>query len=143
MDRSTISSPSLTSLTRAEAEQLEDQWNQVFWNIHSKDMQSHHSVLYTAPGRALEISISNIGLTLSGQDRGESSKAISGDSEYEFFYSLNPESTHRFLTQLRIKDGIKAPLEMILQKNFGTNDGTARFTSFCKNIGVEYTFFSC
>lgn len=75
-------------------------------------------------------------LTLSGQDLGGFVEDTFGDSDYEYWYSLNEQDTKKFF-ELICKTG--TPQEA-LKANFSGIDGCSRFREYCKNNGIECEF---
>ena len=67
---------------------------------------------------------------------------MTGDDEYEFFYELDEDNTHRFLARLRIEYGLEDELIDLLKKAFGSDDGTTLFTKFCKKNRVNHRLIS-
>ena len=76
------------------------------------------------------------------EDYGKECESINGKNEYEFSYSLDEECTHRFLVQLRMKNGIDNSLEYILKQEFGKDQGPNIFKNFCDEISVFTQFYS-
>ena len=129
-------------VTRAIAERTEDNWNEPFWEMHKVDMQDAEYKLYSSAKRSLYIVIKNNMLTFKGEDFGPQCRKINGKDDYEFYYSLDEDSTHRFLVQLRIADKSSSSLSSLLKTYFGTSSGSTRFTQFCDAVNVPYRFNS-
>lgn len=129
-------------VNRKYAEQLEDNWNETFWELLKKDLPNGSYSLYFSDFRSLKVSMADGQLTFSGSDYGKECEAMNGKDEYEFHYSLDEENTYILLIQLRNKYGIRYKLETVLKKEFGDADGSVRFEQLCKEHGITYKFFS-
>ncbi len=128
---------------RKQAERLEENWNEPFYNKVNSDLQDASYELFSDKGRHLEICLTDCKLVFSGHDLGELCKNFVGDGEYEFFYSLDEEATYFLLMKLRMKHGIRMQLAAILKVEFGAEDGAVRFAELCKSLGIEPGFHSC
>ena len=67
---------------------------------------------------------------------------MTGDDEYEFFYEMDEDNTHRFLAKLRIEYGLEDELIELLKKAFDSDNGTTLFTEFCKRNHIKYRLIS-
>ena len=129
-------------LPRKDAERMEDNWAEPFWATHDHDLTDADYTLFSSPERALSIQVQEGKLTFSGHDFGETCKSINGKDEYEFWYNLDEDNTHRLLVQLRMKHNLRNRLSTILKNEFGSDDGSVKFRAFCDEIGVECQFDS-
>ena len=130
-------------LPRKQAERLEENWNEPFYDKVDNDLQDASYELFSSESRHLEFHVTEHKLELCGHDLGELCRRFGEDGEYEFFYSLDVEATHFLLIQLRMKHGIRKRLVTILKEEFGVEDGAVRFVELCKNFGIEPGFHSC
>lgn len=129
-------------ISRKDAERIEDNWAEPFWEMHEQDLSDASYDIFHSERRSLSIRISNGELTFSGEDWGKECESINGKDEYEFYYSLDADSTHRLLVQLRMKHGRRLKLSTIFKKEFGSDDGSVKFKAYCDEIGVDARFFS-
>ncbi len=129
------------SINRIEAEKMEDAWNRGFWQLHAADMADGNYYVYTSRKRSIKIRLAGGQLTLACEDYGPEARVMTGGNEYEFYYELDEDSTHRFLARLRIEYGLNTKLAILLRDVFGTDDGTTRFTNFCMKNSIEPRFF--
>jgi len=129
-------------ITRKMAERIEDNWAELFWEAHNNDMTDSEYELFSSSTRHFSIAISNNKLTFVGHDLSKDCESINGKDEYEFWYSLNEDETHRFLVQLRLKHNLQYKLSAILKNEFGYKDGSLKFKEFCEAIEVKFTFNS-
>lgn len=129
-------------LPRKQAERLEENWSEPFYNKLDDDLQDAVYEVFSDVGRHLEIRVTDRKIIFSGHDLGELG-STSEDGEYEFFYSLDAESAYFLLTQLRMKHGIRKRLATILKVEFGVEGGVVRFAEMCKSLGIEPGFHSC
>lgn len=131
---------------RKEAERIEDNWAEPFWAVHELDLSDAVYELYASKNRDFSIHIKDGELTFNGEyfgdSCGEDCKAMNGKQDYEFHYSLDADSTHRFLTQLRLKHGTRNKLSTILKNEFGCADGSVKFKKYCDEIGVYVRLIS-
>ena len=132
----------IREIPRKEAELLEDIWNKPFWNCHEQDMQTGTYCVFDTPTRWINLKITGDSIVLECEDFGPGCEIISGRDGYEFSYTLKGDDAHRFLVQFRIAHGIEAPLEDLLKKEFGCDNGTVLFEQFCKKHKLDYQFFS-
>ena len=92
---------------------------------------------------SIEIRVQDGCIRISGQDFGSVCKSMTGDSEYEFFYSLDEENTKRFLLVLRERYGLKKSLRQVLKEEFGDYWNSDSFRDICMFNGIQYQFYSC
>lgn len=133
---------SAVHVTREYAERTEENWNEPFWNMHIQDIKDCEYKLYSSDKKTTYIVIKNKQLTFRGEEYGPQCYKINGEDEYEFFYSLDENNTHRFLAQLRIATKPDISLERLLKTYFGVSAGSTRFTQFCDAVNVIYKYFS-
>lgn len=110
--------------------------------LHKKDIANDRYEVYDSSDRHIEFKVYNKELTLACEDFGDDCKFISGKDEYEFYYSLDEENTHRFLTRLRIVYGCEKPIGELLKEVFGCDDGTVKFTNFCEEQNIITEFYA-
>lgn len=110
--------------------------------IYNKDIANGRYVVYDSPDRHMEFRIHNKELMLACEDFGDDCKFINGKDEYEFYYSLDEENTHRFLACLRIAYGCEKPIGELLQEVFGCDDGTVKFFNFCNEQDIATDFYA-
>lgn len=108
-------------LTRKEAETLEERWYDLFLSAVESDLQDGTYPLFTGAGQNLSITLEQYGLT------------FRNDRES---IALNEDDTYIFLSQLRMMQGIYAPLGQILMQTFGNANGEAMFRSICAQLGI-------
>ena len=77
-------------------------------------------------------------LTLSCQDLGPAVETFFGDSDYEYWYSFTKEDTEKLFQKLNAADH---PAEALLER-FSGESGTRKLTEYCREHGIEYSFFS-
>ena len=129
-------------IERLAAERMEDEWNSSFWERHENDIADGNYGVYSSKRRSIDFRISNKKLTLACEDFGPECSSMTGDDEYEFFYELDEDATHRFLCRLRIEYGLTSELKELLKEAFGSDDGTTRFTKFCKENRIKHKLIS-
>lgn len=135
-------SPNIRQLERKVAEKMEDIWEEPFWEMHKQDIVDGIYEIFSSPRRYITFKIHNEELIVACEDFGDECKSINGKDEYEFYYELDNENTHRFLTRLRIVYGYEKPIADLLKKIFGYDNGTIRFVNFCKKQHIITTFYS-
>lgn len=129
-------------IPRHEAELLEDIWNKAFWDCHKYDMRDDSYTIFGSERRQIDIKIKERHFVLHCEDYGDSCKNINGKDEYQFAYTLDYDNSERLLVQLRMKHGIDMELADIFIKEFGSDNGTVLFEKACKELGVQYKFYS-
>ena len=127
---------------RLYAEHLEDSWADPYGDVLLFDLQDKNYNLHSSTSRSLGISIVSNTLRFTGEDFGEECLHLHGTREYEFHYTLDEERTYQFFLRLRKKYGVQESLDNILKDAFGGDDGSIRFTSFCKRNKIEYAQWS-
>ena len=123
-------------ISRKDAERIEDNWAEPFWATHELDLADADYDIYSSESRHLSVHIKDGALDFMGKDSGEASRKINGTDAYEFHYKLNADAADRFLVQMRMKYGHRNRLITILKKEFGTDDGSERFKSFCEEFEI-------
>ena len=83
-------------------------------------------------------SLSDGVLTISGHDLGYLVEEAWGDSDYEYWYSLDRENTDRLL---RVIHGEQDPQEALLRE-FSGEAGCRKLVEICKKHGIRYSFDS-
>ena len=119
------------AISRKEAERLEDNWAEPFWDVHELDLSDAICELFKTEGVYLFTTLQNGELLFTG-DMTEDGLTR------EVVYQLDPDNTHRFLVQLRLKHGTRNKLSTILKKEFSREDGAENFLAFCREHGISY-----
>ncbi|MBQ5656586.1 MAG: hypothetical protein IIV14_04040, partial [Bacteroidaceae bacterium] len=122
-------------ISRKEAERIEDNWAEPFWDVHALDLSDASYELYNESDGYIFIEIKDG--VLSFNDEFLNPPDPSTGFHSDIYYTLNTDDTHRFLVQLRLKHGIRNKLSTILKKEFGYSDGPQKFNAFCNEIGVQ------
>ena len=130
------------NITRAEAEELEESWSQVFWDKCEADLENMKCTLVDEDTKSAKVIIEDGQMKFEGYDVGLGCNIITGGDEYRYFVGLDYDETYEFVTQLRMKDGIEATLEEILKKNFDGTEAFSKFMEFCKEHNIKYVFYS-
>lgn len=130
------------TISRKVAEGLEDDWNKVFWRKLELDKKDRTCKLFSAKEVSLYISIDNEKLTFHGEHFGSDCVDFGGKDEFEYHYPLDKDNTTRLLTKLRMKYGFEKDLEEIILGEFGTEEGSMRFRSFCERNYIVMGSFS-
>lgn len=78
-------------------------------------------------------------LTVEGQDLGDVPKEWFGSDEFEYFYNFDESSTEK-LFQL-LSGGQEDPVTE-LRRRFSGMDGCRNLSTFCKENGIRYQYFS-
>lgn len=133
-----MKSEKAVSISRKDAERIEDEWNAPFWESHQKDLEDASYHIFSSASRSLTVSISEKQLTFRGNAYGKECQVINGKDEYEFYHSLNEDDTIFFLAKLRLKYGINVGLKTILENEFGHDVGSVYFTNLCDEMGIKY-----
>lgn len=107
-----------------------------------QDMTDDRYDVYISADRHIEFKIFRKKLVLACEDYGEECRRISGKDEYEFYYSLDEENTHRFLARLRIVYGCEKTIGELLEEVFGCDDGTIKFADFCEEQNIKTDFYA-
>jgi len=121
---------------------LKNTGDETFGELHKKDVVNGIYNVYSSASRCIDFKIYNKKLLLACEDYGEECRSISGKDEYEFYYSLDEENTHRFLTRLRIVYGCEKPIGELLKEVFGCDDGTVKFANFCEEQNIITEFYA-
>lgn len=77
-------------------------------------------------------------LTISGHDLGGLVEDAWGDSDYEYWYSLDRENTGKLLLVIH---GEEDPQEAVLRE-FSGEGGCRKLVEICKKHGIQYRFDS-
>lgn len=110
------------ALTRKEAESLEEKWYDIFLAAVEMDLQDCTYPLFTGAQQKLTLAISNYQITL---------------QENDMTIILSEDDSYQFLTQLRLRFGIEAPLGQILMQSFGNEHGAMLFRNLCTQLGLQ------
>ena len=84
------------------------------------------------------VSLTDGKLTFSGQDLGDFVEETWGDSDYEYWYSLDEANTEKLFSVIH---GEQNP-EAALLKEFSGEGGCRRLREICDSKGIQYEFFS-
>lgn len=124
------------SITRKEAERIEDNWAEPFWAVHELDLSDAAIEIYRGETQFLFVEIKDGEILF----RGEFNEATAtGVPTQEIAYSMDRDNSHRLLVQLRLKNGTRNKLSTVFKKEFGFDGGAESFVAFCKDHGIEYT----
>ncbi len=77
-------------------------------------------------------------LTFSGQDLGPYVEQVWGDSDYEYWYSLDRENTGKLLSAIH---GEQDPQAALLRE-FSGEGGCRKLRQTCEGNGIRYNFHS-
>ncbi len=111
-------------LPRKEAERMEDNWAEPFWEAIGRDLSDGEYGL-TAPDGSQSAGIRLCGGRLS---------FLAGEGAPGGF-CLDEENTRRFLAQLRLRHPLRHKLGTILQNEFG-DGGLEKIRAFCTEHGI-------
>lgn len=120
------------SITRKEAERIEDNWAEPFWTVHELDLSDATYEVYRSDTTFLYVEIKNGEILFRG-DLTENSQF-----DRELAYHMDRDNSHRLLVQLRLKNGTRNKLSTIFKNEFGNEDGAMSFIEFCKEHYVEF-----
>ena len=130
-------------IPRKQAERLEENWNEPFWEKLEDDLKEGGYKLFSSPSRVLWIGIADRKLTLLRRDFSEECNGMILDGEYEFFYTLDEKDTYTLLKKLRLKHGLRKKLNTVLCAEFGVEDGYVKLKELCDSLEIVPGFFSC
>lgn len=137
-----INKENCETISRKEAEAIEDEWNKPFWECHHRDLQAGTYTISNTKDRHVAIKIKNGLLTLDGEDFGSACEAINGTDEYEYHISFDDDNTHRLLVQLRMEYGTDMSLRDVFLSAFGTGTPSSALMYYCNTHSVEYSFIN-
>ena len=129
-------------ITRAEAEELEEGWSQIFWDKCEADLDDCECILIDEETQSAKIIIEDGQMKFEGYDVGLGCNIITGGDEYRYFVGLDYDETYEFVCQLRMKGGIDASFEELLTTYFGVSEAFSKFMEFCKDHNIKYVFYS-
>ena len=123
----------LPTLTRREAEQLEERWNQSFWALLQQDAADGDYLLLDTPQQRLRVQLQNGALTYTQYTQSDA-----GAYTPTWQHRLSQADTRTFLRELRLRYPLRYQLGDLLRKSFSGDDGggVASFQIFCSEIGV-------
>ena len=124
------------AISRKEAERIEDNWAEPFWAVHELDLSDAAYELYNDNNHNLFINIKDGELLFKEELSDETAPAGDDAASQSVHYHLDPEATHRLLTQLRLKHSTRNKLSTIFKNEFAFDDGSERFINYCNEIGV-------
>lgn len=124
------------SITRKEAERIEDNWAEPFWAVHELDLSDATIEIYRGETQFLFVEIKDGEILF----RGEFNEATAtGVLTQEIAYSMDRDNSHRLLVQLRLKNGTRNKLSTVFKKEFGFDGGAETFIAFCKDHHISFT----
>jgi len=87
------------------------------------------------------LSIEDDCLLIQGQDSGIVVEEVWGDSDYEYWYCFDKNSTEK-LRKLLLKSDVKSNtyFVLVIQKEFSGVNGCALLREFCEANGIDYKF---
>ena len=118
-------------ISRKEAERIEDNWAEPFWEVHELDLSDAIYELYKTEERYLFATIQKGEFFFTGEFTEDGLTR-------QLVYQADSNNTHRLLVQLRLKHGTRNKLSTILKKAFGREEGLEDFFLLCKEHGIEY-----
>lgn len=77
-------------------------------------------------------------LIISGDDIGDSVQELWQDDDYEYWYELGKEETHKLL---EVIGGLDDP-ENSIKKEFSGTEGCEKFRKVCEENHIQYGFYS-
>ncbi len=82
-------------------------------------------------------------LRFDGQDIGKYVEGVSGSSEYEYFYNIEPAEANKFYEIFMLNDGDHAGLLGAIKKDFGVNKAFTLFGEFMLAHNIKHERFIC
>ncbi len=129
-------------ISRREAEELEEEWNQIFWDVCEGDLEGFSCLLEDEDNKYASIKAEDGKITFEGHDVGLGCNIITGGDEYRYFVTLDYDDAFDFMCHLRAKGGVTKPVEDLILENFEGQDAFAKFMEFCKTEEIKYVFYS-
>ena len=86
----------------------------------------------------VKATIANGQLTLSGQDLGPVVESFWGDSDYEYWYTLDKDNTAKLISAIHGEEDVQGSL----LREFSGESGCKRLRDICEQNGIQYQFFS-
>lgn len=123
---------------RKFAENIEDIWNQEFWDVIENDIKARRVSLLSNTKCSFVISISDKCMCFEGKEFGAECEEFFGKDEIEFYYKLDEDGTYRILSLLRMRYGKNNTLEDILKEEFAVENGGNHFTDYCEINCISY-----
>ncbi len=109
----------------------------VSWN---RDLEDGEYGLFASEAGSRAIRLTDDSVVFVGEDRGPASQAAHGKDPYPFRCNLGEEAGRHLLVQLRRKHGLDKDLGELLLEEFGGENSTERFQTFCKENGMVIRF---
>lgn len=81
-------------------------------------------------------------LFFDGYDSGRRVEELTGDSDVEYTYSINPEEVKKLYPLLGVRQNDKRSLLTVIQSRFNTNKAYTDFGRFMEDNQVEYEGFT-
>ena len=111
------------SLTRKEAESLQEKWYDLFLQAVEQDLADGSYPLFSTPMQQFTITIANACLHFTAVENGITDDMV-----------LNPDDTYQLLSQLRASYNTATPLAQILLKTFGHPEGALQFREYYQSL---------
>lgn len=81
-------------------------------------------------------------LKIEGQDLGSRVEAITGDYDYEYWYSLSKFETVKLHQLLKTDSCSNKDLLELMPRYFSGVDGCTNFREYCDKNSIHYDFFT-
>lgn len=119
-------------INRKEAERMEDNWAEPFWAVHEHDLSDATYEVFRSDNPFFCVEIKEGEILFRGD--------LMEDNQFEreIAYLLDNDNARRLLVQLRLSHGIRSKLGTIFKKEFGTEEGAAKFIKFCEEHMVNF-----
>ena len=111
-----------------------------FWKQIDRDLEDGEYGLFASEAGSRAIRLTDDSVVFVGEDRGPASQAAHGKDPYSFRCNLGEEAGRHLLVQLRRKHGLDKDLGELLLEEFGGENSTERFQTFCKENGMVIRF---
>lgn len=80
-------------------------------------------------------------LYFDGYDIGKTVEDLTGDSDYEYIYTIEPEDVHKFYPVFNLKDGDKSGLLQAIKIEFSVNEAYSLFGKFMQSNNIKFSKF--
>ena len=81
-------------------------------------------------------------LIFDGYDRGKKVKALKRSYDYEYYYTIEPDSVKKLYETLDISEDERQQLLISIKELFGGNEAYSKFGKFLRNHDIEYSSYS-
>lgn len=81
-------------------------------------------------------------LIFDGFDIGKTVKEIWGDSDYEYYYTIEPEEVKKLFPLFGIATSDKKSLLLEIEKRFKGNKAYSKFGDFMRENNIDFTAFT-